>query len=47
MVLEGLIGDLRDVKNRIEEKSMELEGMIDGIRAIMTPVQAAHFILFI
>jgi hypothetical protein len=45
--LEKLIGDLKEIKNDIEEKSIELEDMIDGIREILTPLQAAHFILFI
>ena len=46
-LLERLIGELRSIKNDIEEKSTELEDMIDGIREILTPLQAAHFILFI
>jgi hypothetical protein len=47
VLLEKLIHDLKDIKNDIEEKSIELEDMIDGIREILTPLQAAHFILFI
>ena len=42
-----MINDLKKIKNEIEEKSIELEDMIDGIRSILTPLQAAHFILFI
>lgn len=32
VLLEKLIHDLKDIKNDIEEKSIELEDMIDGIR---------------
>ena len=28
-------------------KSLELDDIIDGIRQILTPIQCAHFILFI
>lgn len=45
--MEGLIEELRGVKDEIENKSIELDDIIDGIRKILTPVQCAHFILFI
>ena len=47
IVLEKLIDELKEVKDEIESKSYELEDIIDGIRQILTPIQCAHFILFI